>query len=473
MNTDAPVIVWFRRDLRVADQPALKAAAESGRPVLPLYVLDDGPARPWAPGGAARWWLAGALRTLAGDLEAIGSRLTLRRGPAAETVLGFARETGAGCVHFTRLDEPAEAADEARLNAELQAAGVACRRFGGNLLFEPEALRTKAGGPFKVFTPLDRAALAGAHAIEAPEPTPDALRPPADWPASDDAAGWGLAPDKPDWAEGLRETWRPGTAAARARLDAFLEDGAINYASDRDRPDRDGTSMLSPHLHFGEIGPKQVWQAGALAADLHPARRAGIEAFLREVVWREFCHHLLCQFPAMPERAFNPRFDAFPWRDDRGALATWQRGQTGYPIVDAGMRQLWHTGWMAGRVRMITASFLTKHLLLPWRAGEAWFWDTLVDADLANNAAGWQWVAGSGADAAPSFRVFNPVTQGRKFDAEGDYVRRWVPELAEVPAKAIHAPWEAGIEVPGYPEPMVEHKSARERALLAYRQIRV
>ncbi|MEK9754761.1 MAG: deoxyribodipyrimidine photo-lyase, partial [Rhodospirillaceae bacterium] len=366
----------------------------------------------------------------------------------------------------------AEAAAEAALNAGLGRAGIECRRFGGNLLFEPEALKTKAGGPFKVFTPFYRAALADAGAIKAPEPAPTRLVAPAARPLSDALADWKLTPTAPDWAGGLRQAWRPGAEAARARLETFLEQGATTSASDRDRPDRDGTSALSPYLHFGALGPRQVWHAGAMAADLAPARRAGIEAFLREVVWREFCHHLLAQFPAMPERAFNPAFDAFPWREDAEALETWQRGCTGYPIVDAGMRQLWATGWMHNRVRMIVASFLTKHLLLPWQAGEAWFWDTLVDADLANNAAGWQWVAGSGADAAPYFRVFNPITQGRKFDPEGDYVRRWVPELAELPAKAIHAPWEQGLTPPGYPEPMVEHKFARERALLAYRRIR-
>ena len=476
-TADVPIVVWFRRDLRVTDQAAVAEAAATGRPVIPLYVLDDTPDRPWAMGGASRWWLAGALRALTADLEMRASRLVTRRGPAVESVLAVVRETGAGAVYMTRHHEPAEAADEAALHAALGAAGVACRRFGGNLLFEPEALRTKAGGPYKVFTPFYRAALADGGAIKAPELSPERLAAPETWPASQAVDDWGLEPVKPDWAGGLRETWRPGTASALARLEAFLDDGAARYARERDRPDLDGTSMLSAHLHFGEIGPRQVWHVARLAGELRPGTRAGTEAFLREIDWREFCHHLLHQFPAMPERPINQIFEAFPWRDDDAALRRWRQGRTGYPIVDAGMRQLWHTGWMAGRVRMIVASFLTKHLLIPWLAGEAWFWDTLVDADLANNAAGWQWVAGSGADAAPYFRVFNPVTQGRKFDPDGAYVRHWVSELAALPAtvpgKAIHAPWESGLAVPGYPPPMVEHGAARERALLAYRAIRV
>ena len=469
MSDPAPIIVWFRRDLRVRDQLALKAAAETGRPVVPLYVRDA--ARAWAPGDASKWWLAGSLAALAGDLEDLGAKLVLRRGPAVETVMDVAREIGAGAVYLTRHHEPAEAADEAALHAALTAEDRECRRFGGGLLFEPETLLTKAGGPFKVFTPFYRAALAKGG-IKAAEAAPERLAAPATWPPGDRLSSWDLTPTGPDWAGGLRDSWTPGAAAALARFEAFLAGGAAAYKGERDLPDIDGTSALSPHLHFGEVSPRQVWQAANFAADAHPEARSGIEAFLRELVWREFCHALLHHWPQVPERAFNPLFDAFPWRDDVDALACWQRGETGYPIVDAGMRQLWHTGWMHNRVRMIVASFLTKHLLLDWRLGQAWFWDTLVDADLANNAAGWQWVAGSGADAAPYFRVFNPILQGEKFDPAGDYVRKWVPELRDLPAKVIHAPWQAGAEVPGYPAPMVDHKAARERALLAYKSLK-
>jgi len=469
MSATSPVIVWYRRDLRVDDHPALKAAAETGRPVIPLYVRDA--ARPWAPGGASQWWLAGSLEALSGDLDALGATLVLRHGAAADAVMALARESGAGAVFFTRHHEPAEAADEAALKTALAAEGIECRRFGGALLFEPEALTTKAGGPFKVFTPFYRAALAKGG-IKAPDPAPDRLAAPDAPPAGDRLADWNLTPTAPDWSGGLAETWRPGAAAALQRLDAFLDGGAQAYKTERDRPDMDGTSALSPHLHFGEVSPRRIWHTATFAADARPETRGGIEAFLRELIWREFCHHLLHHWPAIPERAFNPVFDAFPWREDAEALVRWQRGRTGYPIVDAGMRQLWHTGWMHNRVRMIAASFLTKHLLLDWRLGQAWFCDTLVDADLANNAAGWQWVAGSGADAAPYFRVFNPILQGEKFDPAGDYVRKWVPELADLPAKAIHAPWRAGAATPGYPEPLVDHKAARERALLAYRSLK-
>lgn len=475
MAETAPVIVWFRRDLRVADQPALAAAARSRQPVIAVYVLDETPSRPWRPGGAGRWWLAGALEALAADLEARGGRLVLRRGESVAALLALARETGAAAVHFTRHHEPAEAADEAALHAALAGIGVECRRFGGNLLAEPDALATKAGGPFRVFTPFYRALL-GADAVHAPAAAPESLAPPKTWPASESLADWALTPTAPgaagDWAGGLRESWAPGAAAARARLDQFLAGAVAGYARERDRPGMDATSALSPYLHFGEIDPRQIWHAARIAADLRPQGRAGIEAYLRQLVWREFCHHLLHHRPNMPERPFNPAFADFPWRDDPAGLEAWQRGRTGYPIVDAGMRQLWHAGWMHNRLRMVAASFLTKHLLVPWQAGQAWFWDTLVDADLANNAAGWQWVAGSGADAAPYFRVFNPVLQGRKFDPDGTYVRRWVPELAHLPAKHIHAPWEAGVTVPGYPPPMVEHKGARQRALLAYQSLK-
>jgi len=298
---------------------------------------------------------------------------------------------------------------------------------------------------------------------------------------SDRLADWGLCPTGPDWAGGLRESWRAGEHAARGRLAQFLGEAVADYPDDRNRPDRAGTSCISPHLHWGEIGPHQVWRAAAQLLDEGGARAKGAESFIRELAWRDFNHHLLFHFPQIASENWKPVFDDFPWQDNPEGLSAWQRGQTGYPIVDAGMRELWHTGFMHNRVRMIAGSFLIKNLLVHWREGEAWFWDTLVDADLANNAGNWQWVAGSGADASPFFRIFNPMTQGEKFDPDGAYVRRWVPELSDMPDKFIHRPWEAPDEVLAgagvtlgetYPAPLVDHAGARERALEAYKAIR-
>ncbi len=466
-----PVLLWFRQDLRLDDNAALAAAIESGRPVVPLFVLDDETPGRWRPGGASRWWLEGSLATLDKELHARGSRLILRRGRAVETILRLAEETGASGVFFSRRYEPLHAKEEQALADASKDHGIHCRRFSGCLLSEPEALRTKAGDPFRVFTPFYKAFLAQV-AIRDPLAAPDRIAVPQAWPASESLENWSLRPKSPDWAEGLRNAWRPGAVGAKARLRTFLDERVADYNENRDRPDLDGTSVLSPHLHFGEISPRQVWQsthhsaAGANGADRGPA------AYLRELVWREFSYHLLHHWPDIPETPFNKDFGAFPWRDDDASLEAWREGRTGYPIVDAGMRQLWHTGWMHNRVRMIVASFLTKHLLLPWQDGARWFWDTLVDADLANNSASWQWVAGSGADAAPYFRIFNPILQGRKFDPTGAYVRKWVPELTELPDSTLHAPWEGRSKVASYAEPIVDHKRARELALAAYAELR-
>ena len=480
--TSSPVLVWFRQDLRLADHRALHAAIKSGGPIIPLYILDDETPGDWRPGGASRWWLHGSLASLAAGFDKLGSRLVLRRGAAAETLQAIIEETGATTVHVTRRYEPWADSLDRHLSDALSEKNIDFKRFAGSLLFEPEALRTKAGDPFKVFTPFYKACL-DLEPPKAPLPRPEGGLPKPDaWPASDNLEDWALLPTKPDWAGGLRERWEPGEAGAEARLLDFLDEAMAGYKERRDRPDLFGTSRLSPYLHFGEISPRRCWQAveDRLSENSGGGAR-GARSYQRELVWREFSHHLLAHWPDLPTKAFRPEFEEFPWETDEAALGAWQKGQTGYPIVDAGMRELWQTGWMHNRVRMVTASFLIKHLLLHWRKGEAWFWDTLVDADLANNAASWQWVAGSGADAAPYFRIFNPILQGRKFDPNGDYVRRYVPEIAKLPNEHLHAPWEAPkavLEEAGvtlgetYPAPMVDHGKARQRALDAYQRIK-
>jgi len=467
----APVLLWLRRDLRLADHPALNAVITSGRPVVPVYIL-EGEAEAARPlGGAARWWLHGSLERLADALTKRGSRLVLRRGRVRDVLIALARETGADTVAWTRH----AGTDERPLADHLAAHGITARRFGGSLLFEPEQVRNRQGQPFRVFTPFWKH-LQTQEPPSRPLPAPDHLAAPDRWPPGDALADWALRPTRPDWAGGLRETWTPGETAAQARLAAFLEEDAAAYDDQRNALDRDGTSRLSSHLRFGEISPRTLWHAVR-----DRPHDQGAESFLREVGWREFCHHLLHQSPNLHEVPLQPAFARFPWRDDPGALAAWQQGRTGYPVVDAAMRQLWHTGWMHNRARMIVASFLVKHLLIDWRNGERWFWDTLVDACPANNPASWQWVAGCGADAAPYFRIFNPVLQGRKFDPDGRYVRHWLPELADLPTAVLHQPWtaaasdlrSAGVK-PGecYPAPLIDHDTARRRALGALEHIK-
>lgn len=475
----APVIHWFRRDLRLTDNAALTAAA-NGAPVIPLYVLDDETSAFRPPGAAARWWLHNSLLSLAGDLGRRGSALVLRCGKAVDEVARLAEETGARAVHFTRGHAPGDAETERRLGEALAARGVDCRCFAGGLLVEPEMVRTRNGDPFRVFTPFYRACR--GLRIEVPLPPPSRLTVPAAWPVSQRLEDWDLLPARPDWSGGLRETWEVGESAAQRRLDAFVDETLAGYAVQRDRPAVAGTSRLSPHLGFGEIGPRTCWHRVALAAEVGgQGLGAGAETFLRELAWRDFSYHLLHSRPDLATEPFRSEFSGFPWREDAAALAAWQGGRTGYPIVDAGMRELWRTGWMHNRVRMIAASFLVKDLLLPWQAGEAWFWHTLVDADPASNPANWQWVAGCGADAAPYFRIFNPTLQGEKFDPDGCYVKRWLPELAGLPATFVHRPWEAPAAVLAeagvrlgdtYPHPLVDHAVARRRALAALAQMR-
>ena len=475
--TDAPTLVWFRQDLRLADNPALRAAIDRGAAILPVFILDE--RGDWAPGGASRWWLHHSLAALAAELRKAGAGLCLRRGKPEAILPTLVKETGAGAVYWNRCYEPLAVERDKKLKASLSDDDVTVKSFNGALLAEPWELKTGQGEPYKVFTPFWKALLAAGTP---PQPLPrprklDGVK----GVESEDLEAWDLLPTKPDWAGGLREAWTPGEKGASDRLTVFLEEAAADYKNDRDRPGRSGTSRLSPHLHWGEISPRQVWAATRHAVDAGDLNDGPAMAFLRQIAWRDFSNNLLFHWPDFPDQPWRKEFAAFPWHDDDDAFDAWRRGHTGYPIVDAGLRELWTTGWMHNRVRMIVASFLIKDLLIPWQRGEAWFWDTLVDADLANNAAGWQWVAGCGADAAPYFRIFNPVTQGEKFDPEGAYIRQWVPELADLPDDVIHKPWEASAETlkkagvtPGesYPEPMVDHKAARARALDGYETVK-
>ena len=483
----SPTLLWFRQDLRLQDNPALHAAVARGGAVVPLYIFDEAGEGRWPMGGASRWWLHHALVSLEAALRAVGSRLVVARGNSAEVLREVGRATGAGAIFWNRRYEPAVIARDKAIKAEFTAAGLEAKSFNSALLNEPHTIANKSGGPFQVFTPYWRHCL--ALPVAAPVKFAEKnLAAPAKWPRSLEIAELGLLP-KIKWDAGFYETWLPGEAGAARRLKQFAARAMEDYAETRNFPERDGTSMLSPWLHFGELSPRQVWaavRARSKDTGVFPSSN-GARVFLSEVGWREFAHHLLCHFPHTPERPLREDFLKFPWAEDAGGakLRAWQRGQTGYPIVDAGMRQLWHTGWMHNRVRMVVASFLVKHLRLPWTQGAAWFWDTLVDADLASNTLGWQWSAGCGADAAPYFRVFAPVLQGVKFDASGDYVRRWVPELARMPAENIHAPWEAPMHVlaeagvrlggdgeGGYPLPMVDHATARAEALAAFKALR-
>lgn len=473
--TARPVVVWFRRDLRLADNPALNAAVATGRPILPLYILDEsGEGR--RLGAASRWWLDKSLRALASTLRQSGARLILRRGDCEAELRRLIDQTGADQIFLNRLFEPAAFARDADIAHALRAEGVDCQGFNGSLLRRPGAVMTKAGKPYKVFTPFMRALLQPRP--EGPDAPLVRVATAAGGPKSEELDDWALHPSAPDWSAGF--DWTPGEAGAVSALSAFLRSGLEDYVVSRDVPGRRGTSRLSPHLHWGEISPRRVVRAVQEAVGQGGVAPAQADKFITEIGWREFSAHLLHQFPYMSERALRPEFDAMRWRNDPGDLKAWREGRTGYPLVDAGMRELWTTGWMHNRVRMIAASFLIKHLLIDWRQGEAWFWDTLVDADLASNVQNWQWVAGCGADAAPFFRIFNPVAQGEKFDPQGLYVRRWVPELRALPDRWIHAPWTAPPAVLAqaeirlgqtYPWPLVDHGHARSRALDAMKSL--
>lgn len=444
-------LVWLRQDLRLADQPAFAAAMERG-PVVALYVLDDEAPGRWAIGGAQRWWLHHSLASLGRDLEERGGALILRRGKAAEVVRQVAEELSAQ-VHATRHYEPWWRQAEAQLGGRLTL-------HDGDVLHEPSAVRTGPGGGFKIFGPFFRALSQHLPPPE-PQPGPQELVRPEQLPASDRLDDWQLLPTRPNWAKGFA-VWNPGEAGALDHLDHFAAEAAF-YAERRDLPAEVGTSNLSPHLHHGEISPRQVW---------HGLEESAGDKFRREIAWRDFSRHVVLADPDLGTREQRPL--GLRYRTGKQAdqdFTAWTEGRTGYPIVDAGIRQLWVTGWMHNRVRLITASFLVKHLLLDWRRGALWFWDTLVDADYANNSQNWQWIAGTGFDSQPFYRVMAPLLQSEKFGA-ADYIRRWVPELAHLSDAEIHDPWSKGVAPAEYATPLIGHREARERALQAFREAR-
>jgi deoxyribodipyrimidine photo-lyase len=479
-----PTLVWFRHDLRLADNPALSGAMDRDGPVIPVFIWSPEEEGEWPPGAAHRWWLHHSLDALAEGLDRKSSRLLLRRGPSLDTLRDLIDQTGADAVFWNTRYEPTLRDRDRAVAEALREDGVEVKTFASRILHDPDAVRTTSDGPYHVYTPfLDKF----RETVEVGEPLlvprMGQRRAPSSWPESVDLDALGLLPeaqDGVDWAPKMRETWTPGEHGAHRRLHQFLDELIIDYKDARDRPFTEGTSMLSPHLHWGEISPRQVWQR-AQNWVRNGSMREAADAFLDEIVWREFAYHILYHYPTLPTEPLKEKFAGFEWKPDDDAFDRWKRGQTGYPIVDAGMRQLWALGWMHNRVRMIAGSFLTKDLLIPWQEGERWFWDTLVDADLANNALNWQWVAGSGPDAQPFFRIFNPVSQGEKHDPEGTYVRTWVPELKDLPDEFIHHPWDAPAEVleeagvvlgETYPKPMVTHGEARDRALAAYDAIK-
>ena len=461
-------LVWFRRDLRLADNPAWSTACAEHAQVLPVFIHadDDGP---WTAGAASRWWLHHSLSALDKDLREAGAGLHLRRGDPLHVLRELIAKSGARAVYWNRLYEPATVERDTHLKSALQDDGMAVHSHNAALWCEPWHIATQQGQPYKVFTPYWRnlrAQLQPTEPLSSP-PIPAWQQMPDGLPL----AALHLLP-RIEWAGGLKESWQPGEAGAQELLEIFADDAIGDYAHARDLPARHGTSRLSPHLHFGEISPRQIHaELERRASALDVKRRPDIEPYLRELGWREFAHHLLYHFPHTPTDNFNPRFNAFSWAaTDDSLIGRWRRGRTGIPLVDAGMRELWHTGWMHNRVRMVVGSFLTKNLRQHWQHGARWFWDTLVDADLANNTLGWQWVAGCGADAAPYFRVFNPVTQAKKFDPDGVYLRRWLPELKDAPLNLLHEPWHDLdlLERSGYPAPMVDLGQSRQQALNAY-----
>lgn len=476
MTLPAPIIVWFRQDLRIHDNPALAHAAKMKAPIIFIYIFDE--ARPWCMGAASRWWLHQSLTALNETLlKKYSANLILLKGSPDAILDKLIADTKAQAVYWNRCYEAHHMERDRKIKKNLSERGLSVHSFNGSLLKEPWEIQNLSKQPFKVFTPFWKCLQ--KQIIRDIYPAPSKLS------IFENHYGLTIAdlnliPVIP-WYRGFESMWTPGETSARNKLKKFLTQNVKNYKQARDTPALEATSRLSPHLHFGEISPVQIWHA-AIERKESVNLQTDIQHFLSEITWREFSYHLLYHFPDLPTVSFRKDFEKFPWKKNTKHLQLWQKGMTGYPIVDAGMRELWHTGWMHNRVRMIVASFLIKHLLQPWQEGEAWFWDTLVDADLANNAASWQWVAGSGADAAPYFRIFNPVLQGEKFDKNGEYVKKWLPELKSLPAKYIHSPWEAPSEIlkeanitlgETYPNPIIDHAIGRKRALEAYKNMKL
>ena len=480
MNDSSTAIVWFRRDLRLTDNPALAAACERAQHVVALYVHAPDEEGEWRHGGASRWWLHHSLARLDASLRARGGRLVLRSGNTLQALLAVAGETGARQVYWNRIYDPVLVARDTGIKAALNESGFECESFNAALLHEPWEVRTGAGEPYRVFTPFWRSCVARLDALPHPLPPPASIPAPATAPSSQALDELHLLPSI-GWDSGLLAAWTPGEDAALDRMDAFAAGAVAGYPEGRNRPDHADTSRLSPHLHFGEIGPRQCVAALRNALVERPGAQGATEGFVRQLGWREFAHHLLHHYPHTATAPLDARFESFPWQPNAVWLEAWQRGRTGFPIVDAGMRELWTTGWMHNRVRMIVASLLTKNLRQHWLEGARWFWDTLVDADLPNNTLGWQWTAGCGADAAPYFRIFNPMLQNERYDPDRAYVRRWVPELAALPDNYIHRPWEApaavlaaaGVELGRtYPGPIVDFRASRQAALDGYARVR-
>ena len=476
-KSTSPILIWFRKDLRLGDHHALAAAAADGRPVVPLYIREPIESGNGPLGGAQRWWLHHSLSALRASLQKVGSDLVFRSGNPLEVIEAISREVGSTSILWNRRYDPSGMATDAPLKKALVERGFSVKSFAGQLLHEPTRLFNKTGGPYRVFTPFWRA-LEASGEPPAPIDPPESIPAPERSPASEDLDQWNLLPTKPNWASTFSEIWAPGEDGASDRLQNFIEDTLDGYKTARDLPAEAGTSLLSPHLAFGEISPAQIWHA---TRGLNNTPVDDVVTFRKELAWREFSYNLLFHNPGLGSQNLDRRFDAFRWLDNDDHFRRWTMGLTGYPIVDAGMRQLWRHGYMHNRVRMIAASFLIKDLMIDWRRGESWFRDTLVDADPASNAASWQWVAGSGADASPFFRIFNPVLQGEKFDPEGHYVKQFIPELADLASRYIHRPFAAppgslsaaGIELGvTYPAPIIDHAFARDRALAAFQEIR-